>query len=202
MLATLLQTAEGEPPLPAASSFHEEDRLRYRDILHDILHDILRAGVGLVRTLELRSANATMEGANAVIEAAAAYERVTRSMRRTILLATKLTDPDPKPTTPHSRSKPTPAAAPSAPERPARESAERVRDEIERPDAIAAPAEIAETEFNPEDQPESLEDEPEHVESEAPQGPLDPDTHPIRIAALRLDLDLSQRPRKPRTPDD
>jgi len=207
MWTNLLPTQPEDAPLPRASDFHESDKLRYRSILHDMLH----AGVGIVRTLELRSANATMDGTNAVIEAAASYERVTRAMRRTILLATKLTDPNPQPAK-HARdpaAQPAPAQ-PQPSQRPARESTER--DHPDRPDPLDdAPAEPARPPtHDSQDDLDPLEDEPEPddapdddqdpLEAEAHAGPLDLATIPAQIAALRIDLGLPPLPDPPRKP--
>ena len=193
MWTNILPPSPDEHPLPLACDFHEADKLRYRDILYEILH----AGVGIVRTLELRSANATMDGTNAVIEAAASYERVTRSMRRTILLATNLTDPDPRPEPTH-RAEPLAQATP-APEtpRPARETPEHTHERIDRLETLDdTPIETVETvedtePTNPEDHPESPDDEPERIESEAHQGPLDFAAIPAQIAAIHADLDAN-----------
>lgn len=191
----------------------EEDKHLYRQIIHTMLH----VGTGLLRTLEMRAVNATMDGTNAVLEAAAAYERIARAMRRNIMLAEKLAEPTPEPATPQ----PTPdqpEIAPATPNGPPRDipsspalPRERLdRDQPERLEPLESPNDQPgpphhdhETPFDrPEDvlqidRPEDDVLRDDHPEDDALNDDA-PTTHPIPHQLATLHRDLQTTPRKPK----
>jgi hypothetical protein len=85
------------------------DKAFYRAILHEMIH----TGISLIRTLEFNTVANVTEGDAPPADAALSYERLTRAVRRTIMLAEKLADPQPgAPNAPAPPPEPSPAGAP------------------------------------------------------------------------------------------
>ena len=170
------------PPQPSEPP--EQRQQRERACHREALHDLVILGINTAKALERRAIASANEGTNTVIEAAVAFERIARAIRRTILLAEKLAEPIAQSVAcnalgfvlphPEQNQKPQPGS-PRSPR------AETIPDYD-----TAEPS-------NPTDRPESLEDDPkEDTREDAREDPSDdaPTDRPIpeQIAGIRRDL--------------
>lgn len=182
------------PPHPATPTndpapTQPQDRAFYRAVLHEMIN----AGIDLVRTIELRAVNATVAGDAPALDAALSFERITRAVRRSIMLAEKIAEP---PTT----SPPTPTS-PQPPPPPNRGPTQtRERDRPESPDTED------DEEFDHDRAPDSpAPDAPTHEtpthdtedNDGVPDDALAHHTIPVQIAAIRRDLAPNRRPTRP-----
>jgi len=80
-----------QPPEPP-----EQQRERERACHREALHDLVILGINTAKALERRAIASANEGTNAVIDAAIAFERIARAIRRTIALARHIATNPPK----------------------------------------------------------------------------------------------------------
>ena len=144
-------------PLPTLEEVRADDR----DMCRTMLHKMMRIGIHILEAMELHTVNDANDGRAPTPETALAYERVTRALRRSMLLNDKLLEPIPAP-----------GPAPS-------------------PDPQPTPRERSEPSGNPpEHRPENPPaDHPEDVEADRPED--DSITHlpvPAQLRAIRADL--------------
>ena len=132
-------TNEAEDP----HEVRKDDRAFYRAILHEMI----QAGIDQIRTIQFRASTSAIEGRQYPADTAIGFERVTRAVRRTIMLAEKLAETplhtEPKPAKP---TRPNPTDSPEPPESDAEPNAEpddRDRDRDDAQSRLPIPQQIA-----------------------------------------------------------
>ena len=162
------------PPQPSEPP--EQRQQRERACHREALHDLVILGINTAKALERRAIASANEGTNAVIDAAIAFERIARAIRRTILLAEKLSDPTP------------PTAAPPKPDQPTNPPQDRP--ESYCPESYCPGSHRLETDPpNRQDRPESVKDEDQEDEPDEAQDHL---PIPEQMAAIHQEIEAVQ----------